>query len=54
MVEFLSLFIFQDRLVGLVLLHMNKEMDIDIDEIINRLAIKYPKRMKMSHLLDDD
>ena len=48
------MFSFQDRFNGLSLMNIHNEIKFDYEEIIDRLAVKYPKRLRMVHMLDDD
>ena len=44
----------QDRFNGLTLLNIHNYMKIDREEIINRLAVKYPKRLRMLNMFEED
>ena len=41
--------ILQTRLIGLVLLHIYHSTEIDIEEIIHRLARPYSRKMELIH-----
>ncbi|XP_057300283.1 52 kDa repressor of the inhibitor of the protein kinase-like [Hydractinia symbiolongicarpus] len=43
----------QDRLNGLVLLNIHNKMKINLDDVTDMLAIKYPKRLKMLDIQND-
>ena len=43
-----------DRLTGLTLLHMHRDISIDIDKAIDTFANMHPRRMKMVDILGDD
>lgn len=53
-INYLFCFHIQDRFNGLVLLNIHNETQINLDEVIDMLAIKYPKRLKMLHIMDVD
>ena len=42
----------QDRLTGLALLHIH-DIPIDIDQVIEEFALLYPRRMKLTNILND-
>ena len=42
-----------DRLTGLALMHIHKDMIVDIDQIIDMFARKHPRRMKLECILKD-
>ena len=48
----------QERFSALALIHIHNEMDLNsprsINEIIDLLAIRYPKRLKMINIMEDD
>ena len=37
-----------------IFVYIHNEIHFDYEEIIDRLAVKYPKRLKMVNMLDDD
>ena len=41
------------RLCGLALMHINYSMELDLDEIINIFARKYPRRMVLGDVFSD-
>ncbi|XP_057291811.1 uncharacterized protein LOC130614397 isoform X2 [Hydractinia symbiolongicarpus] len=43
-----------ERFNGLVLLNIQNEMKINLDDVIDILAVKYPKRLKMLDILNND
>ena len=44
----------EHRLNGLALLHIHREIDLDVHEVIDRFAIRHPRRMKLINILDSD
>jgi hypothetical protein len=38
----------------LVLLNIHNNVKIDLEVIIDRLAVKYPKRLQMLNMFEDD
>ena len=38
----------------LALLHIHREIDLDVHEVIDRFAIRHPRRMKLINFLDSD
>lgn len=44
----------EHRLNGLALLHIHHEIDLDVHEVIDRFAIRHPRRMKLITFLDSD
>ena len=45
---------FQDRFNGLVLLHIHKDMNIDIEKAIDMFTEMHPRRMRMTNHFDED
>ena len=43
----------QDRLNGLALMHARREMELDLEQIINFFANLHPRRMRMENILND-
>lgn len=43
----------QERMNDLALMHIHYRMPIDLDEIVNRLARKHPRRMRLTSVLYD-
>ena len=43
----------QDRFNDLAVLHIHYGLDIDPNDILDRLILKYPKRIKMTNILAD-
>lgn len=43
----------QERLNGLALMHVHYRMAIDLDEIVNRMARKHPRRLRLAEILND-
>ena len=43
----------EDRLTGLALVHIHKDMDVDSEEIIDNFATGQPRRMKLDCILKD-
>jgi len=43
----------QTRLIGLALLHIHYNMEIDLDEIICRFARLHPRRMELANILSE-
>ena len=43
----------EERLTGLALMNIHRDMNIDIDEVINIFAREHPRRMKMECILQD-
>ena len=44
----------QDRFNDLALVHIHYGLKFNVDDILQRLIIKYPKRMKMRNILYDE
>ena len=44
----------EERLSGLALIYIHKDMELDYKEIINIFARKYPRRLKLINILDSD
>ena len=44
----------QNRLNGLALLHVHREIQLDVQEVIDRFAIRHPRRMKLADILNTD
>ena len=44
----------ENRLIGLALLHVHREIQLDIQEVIDRFAIRHPRRMKLLDILNTD
>ena len=44
----------QDRMSGLAMLNLHRDYEFNIDEVINRLARKHPRQMKLIDILNDD
>ena len=42
-----------ERLTGLALLHIHKDIEISIEEVIHQFAIKHPRRMRLCNILSD-
>ena len=40
--------------LGLVLSNIHNYMKIDREEVIDRLAVKYPKKLRMINMLEED
>ena len=43
-----------NRLNDLALLHVHREIHLDVEEVINRFAIRHPRRMKLIDILNTD
>ena len=43
----------QDRLNGLALMHAHREMELDLEQIIDLFANLQPRRMRMENILND-
>ena len=43
----------QDRLNGLALMHSHREMELDLEQIIDLFANLHPRRMRMENILND-
>lgn len=43
----------EERLTGLALMHIHKDIDVDIEEIIDSFAQEHPRRMKLDCILKD-
>ena len=43
----------QDRLNGLALMHAHREMELDLEQIIDLFANLHPRRMRMENLLNE-
>ena len=43
----------EQRLTGLALMNVHSDMSLDIEEMINTFAKKYPRRMKLKNVLED-
>ena len=41
----------QDRLNGLALMHAHREMELDLEKIIDLFATLHPRRMRMENIL---
>eukprot|EP00112_Aurelia_sp_Birch-Aquarium-sp1_P013364 Seg2834.3 transcript_id=Seg2834.3/GoldUCD/mRNA.D3Y31 product="52 kDa repressor of the inhibitor of the protein kinase" protein_id=Seg2834.3/GoldUCD/D3Y31 len=44
----------QERMNGLALLHIHREMNLNIEKLINMFASQYPRRMEMRDILNSD
>ena len=44
----------EERLNGLSLLSIHRDIDLNMDDIINRFARKNERRMSLSNILDTD
>lgn len=44
----------ENRLNGLAMLHIHREITLNIDKVIERFARKHPKRMKLVDILNSD
>ena len=44
----------QERRSGLALIHIHQEMDLDLKEIVNIFAQRYPRRLKLLDILNSD
>ena len=44
----------ENRLKGLALLHVHRDIDLDVNEVIDRFAIRHPRRMKLLDILNTD
>ena len=44
----------QERLTGLALMHIHQSMELDLEEILNIFARKYPRRLKLLDILASD
>ena len=44
----------QDRFNTLSQLQIHYDMDINVDDVLNRLIVEYPKRVKMQNILLDE
>lgn len=42
----------QGRLTGLALMHIHRNMDVNIDDIVQTFAIEHPRRMQLVNILD--
>ena len=43
----------QDRLNGLALMHAHREMELDLEQIIDLFANLHPRRMRMENILNE-
>ena len=43
----------QDRLNGLALMHAHREMELDLEKIIDLFATLHPRRMRMENILNE-
>ena len=43
-----------NRMNGLALLHVHRDIEVDTDEIIRRFALRHPRRMKLLDILNTD
>ena len=43
----------QDRQNGLALMHAHREMDLDLEQIIDLFASLHPRRMTMENILNE-
>ena len=43
----------QDRLNGLALIHAHREMELDLEKIIDLFANLHPRRMGMENILNE-
>lgn len=43
----------QDRLNGLALMHAHREMELDIEQILDLFANLHPWRMRMDNILNE-
>ncbi len=44
----------EKRLNALALLHVHREINLDVQEVINRFAVRHPRRMKLLDILNTD
>ena len=44
----------ENRLNGLALIHVHGDVDLDVNEVIDRFAIRHPRRMKPLDILNTD
>ena len=44
----------ESRLLGLALLNVHREINLNIDAVINRSAMKHPRRMMLADILNTD
>ena len=44
----------ESRLLGLALLNVHREINLNIDAVINRFAMKHPRRMMLADILNTD
>ena len=42
-----------ERLTALTLLHVHRDIEIDAPQVIDEFARRYPRRMKLSNILQD-
>ena len=42
-----------ERLTSLALLHLHRDIDIDIPEVIDEFARRHPRRMELLNILAD-
>ena len=43
-----------NRLNDLALLHVHREIHLDVEEVINRFAVRHPRRMKLIDILSTE
>ena len=44
----------EKRLTSLALLNVHREINLDIEKVINRFALKHPRRMVLVDILNSD
>ena len=44
----------QERLNGLTLTHVHREIPLDLEQIVDLFVCLHPRRMRMVHILCDD
>lgn len=44
----------ENRLNNLALLHIHRDIHIDVQEVVDQFAIRHPRRMKLVDILNSD
>lgn len=44
----------QERMNGLALLHVHRDLELDLEKIVDLFAMKHPRRIEMINVLDSD
>ena len=44
----------QERMNGLALLHVHRDLELDLEKIVDLFAMKHPRRIEMINVLNSD